>query len=201
MSKVALHDPGKCARRDLHVGTNGIGYNEKLIKALLPKAPLDSWRMVFDRPWRPKWQCASACSTRRPKCCARFTASISAKTRIRERGRSGEGEAVLTKIGPTSATSIPRIHRGARQRRHLPRGRLHATYCRRATGLARREGHRSKSRARRLDTVVRHAGRAEGRANPESAYAFLNYILTPRGHRRYIDFKRYANADMQGSHC
>ncbi len=48
MSKVALHDPGNEHGVIYMWGTNGIGYNEKLVKALLPKAPLDSWRMVFD---------------------------------------------------------------------------------------------------------------------------------------------------------
>jgi putrescine transport system substrate-binding protein len=48
MSKVAQHDPGNAHGVIYMWGTNGIGYNEKMITALLPKAPLDSWRMVFD---------------------------------------------------------------------------------------------------------------------------------------------------------
>src|SRR5271168_1184599 len=48
MSKVALHDPGNAHGVIYMWGTNGIGYNGKMITALLPKAPLDSWRMVFD---------------------------------------------------------------------------------------------------------------------------------------------------------
>src|ERR1700682_2578617 len=48
MSRVALHDPDNAHGIIYTWGTNGIGYNEKMIKALLPDAPLDSWRMVFD---------------------------------------------------------------------------------------------------------------------------------------------------------
>ena len=48
MSKVALHDPDNAHGVIYTWGTNGIGYNEKMIKALLPDAPLDSWRLVFD---------------------------------------------------------------------------------------------------------------------------------------------------------
>src|SRR6202046_3432068 len=48
MSKVAMHDPGNAHGVIYMWGTNGIGYNEKLIKAVMPNAPLDSWRMVFD---------------------------------------------------------------------------------------------------------------------------------------------------------
>src|ERR1700678_2760655 len=48
MSKVALHDPDNAHGIIYMWGTNGIGYNEKMIKELMPDAPLDSWRMVFD---------------------------------------------------------------------------------------------------------------------------------------------------------
>ena len=48
MSRVALHDPDNAHGVIYTWGTNGIGYNEKMIKALMPDAPLDSWRLVFD---------------------------------------------------------------------------------------------------------------------------------------------------------
>src|SRR5208283_88945 len=48
MAKVAVHDPGNAHGVIYLWGTNGIGYNEKMVKELLPDAPLDSWRMVFD---------------------------------------------------------------------------------------------------------------------------------------------------------
>jgi putrescine transport system substrate-binding protein len=48
MAKVALHDPDNAHGIIYMWGTNGIGYNEKMVKALMPDAPLDSWRLVFD---------------------------------------------------------------------------------------------------------------------------------------------------------
>jgi putrescine transport system substrate-binding protein len=46
--RLALHDPGN-DYAVLHMwGTTGIGYNAKKIKAAMPNAPLDSWRLVFD---------------------------------------------------------------------------------------------------------------------------------------------------------
>ena len=48
MGKVAQHDPGNAHGVIYMWGTNGIGYNEKMIKALMPDAPLDSWRLIFD---------------------------------------------------------------------------------------------------------------------------------------------------------
>ena len=48
MAKVAQHDPGNAHGVIYMWGTNGIGYNEKMVKELMPDAPLDSWRLVFD---------------------------------------------------------------------------------------------------------------------------------------------------------
>jgi putrescine transport system substrate-binding protein len=46
--RLALQDPNN-DHAVLHMwGTTGIGYNEAKIKAALPNAPVDSWRMVFD---------------------------------------------------------------------------------------------------------------------------------------------------------
>lgn len=47
-ARLAMHDPGN-DYAVLHMwGTTGIGYNVKKVKAAMPNAPLDSWRMVFD---------------------------------------------------------------------------------------------------------------------------------------------------------
>src|ERR1700687_3227490 len=48
MERVARHDPGNEHGVIYTWGTNGIGYNEKMVKELMPDAPLDSWRLVFD---------------------------------------------------------------------------------------------------------------------------------------------------------
>jgi len=47
-SRLALQDPGN-EYAVLHMwGTTGLGYNAEKIKAAMPDAPVDSWRMVFD---------------------------------------------------------------------------------------------------------------------------------------------------------
>jgi len=47
-ARLAQHDPGN-DYAVLHMwGTTGIGYNIDKVRATLPDAPLDSWRMVFD---------------------------------------------------------------------------------------------------------------------------------------------------------
>ncbi len=48
LQRVALHDPGNEHSVNHMWGTDGIGYNEGKIKAIMPNAPLDSWNMILD---------------------------------------------------------------------------------------------------------------------------------------------------------
>jgi putrescine transport system substrate-binding protein len=48
MREVAFQDADNAHATILSWGTNGIGYNEKMIKRLMPDAPLDSWGLIFD---------------------------------------------------------------------------------------------------------------------------------------------------------
>src|SRR5450631_633380 len=48
MAKVAVHDPGNTHGVIYMWGSIGIGYNQQMVKALMPDAPLDSWRLVLD---------------------------------------------------------------------------------------------------------------------------------------------------------
>ncbi|MEQ1580597.1 MAG: polyamine ABC transporter substrate-binding protein [Steroidobacteraceae bacterium] len=46
--RVALHDPGNEYSVNYFWGTDGIGYNEAKVKAIMPDAPVDSWNLMFD---------------------------------------------------------------------------------------------------------------------------------------------------------
>jgi putrescine transport system substrate-binding protein len=48
MARTTANDPGNAHGVIYMWGTIGIGYNEKMIRALLPDSPVDSWRLVFD---------------------------------------------------------------------------------------------------------------------------------------------------------
>ena len=48
MSQVALNDPGNVHGVVYAWGTYGIGYNPKMVAQVLPDAPLNSWRLIFD---------------------------------------------------------------------------------------------------------------------------------------------------------
>ncbi|MGE0583429.1 MAG: polyamine ABC transporter substrate-binding protein [Steroidobacteraceae bacterium] len=45
---VAMHDPGNDHSVNYMWGTSGVGYNVAKIKAAMPDAPVDSWRMFYD---------------------------------------------------------------------------------------------------------------------------------------------------------
>ncbi len=48
MAKLAEVDPGNAYAIPWMWGTTGVGHNEAKIMAIMPDAPVDSWRMVFD---------------------------------------------------------------------------------------------------------------------------------------------------------
>jgi putrescine transport system substrate-binding protein len=48
MARVASTDPGNEYAAIYQWGTIGIGYNPEKVKALLPNAPTDSWKLIFD---------------------------------------------------------------------------------------------------------------------------------------------------------
>jgi len=54
MSRVSVNDPGNEHGVVYLWGTNGIGYNEKMVAAVLPGTALDSWGLVFDPAYASK---------------------------------------------------------------------------------------------------------------------------------------------------
>ncbi len=48
MAKLAEVDPGNAHAVPWMWGTTGVGHNVDKIKAIMPDAPVDSWRMIFD---------------------------------------------------------------------------------------------------------------------------------------------------------
>jgi putrescine transport system substrate-binding protein len=48
LEKLALHDPGNQYGVPYMWGTVGLGYNEAQVQAVMPGAPVDSWRLLLD---------------------------------------------------------------------------------------------------------------------------------------------------------
>jgi len=70
MALLATNDPGNLHGVGHMWGTTGIAYDARKVTALVPDAPTDSWRLVFDPRLPNVWRAvASPSSTRHRKSC------------------------------------------------------------------------------------------------------------------------------------
>jgi putrescine transport system substrate-binding protein len=200
MSRVAMHDPDNAHGIIYTWGTNGIGYNEKMIKELMPDAPLDSWRLVFD----------PAVASKLAKCGISVLDSPAEMTRavLNYLGRDPNSqkaedlalaEATLLKIRPY----IRNIN-SSEYIEALANGDLCVAVGYNGDVLQARDRAREANKGIEVKYTVPKEGSIlwfdmlavpKDAPDPESAYAFLNYIMTPQVIADISDFKRYANAN------
>ena len=201
MSRVAANDPGNSHGVIYMWGTIGIGYNEKMVRALLPDAPLDSWRLVFD----------PAVAAKIAKCGINFLDSPAEMMRV-----------VFSYMGkdpnsdkPEDLAAAEKVLAGIRP---YIRNISTADYIEAlANGdLCVAVGYngdllQSRDRAHEANKGIdiRYSTPKEGTVlwfdsmaipkdapHPDSAYAFINYILTPQVVGDISNFKRFANANL-----
>jgi putrescine transport system substrate-binding protein len=202
MSKVAQHDPGNAHGMIYMWGTNGIGYNEQLIKALLPKAPLDSWRMVFDPAVASKVAKCGISVLDSPAEMMRAVYSYLGKDpNSQSPDDLVQAEAVLTKIRPY----IRNIN-SSEYIEALANGDLCLAVGYNGDVLQARDRAREAGKGIEVKYAVPKEGSIlwfdmlaipKDAPDPDNAYAFLNYIMTPKVIAEISNFKRYANADAQ----
>jgi len=202
MSKVALHDPGNEHGVIYMWGTNGIGYNEKLVNALLPKAPLDSWRMVFDPAVASKVAKCGISVLDSPAEMMRAVYSYLGKDpNSQSPDDLVKAEAVLTKIRPY----IRNIN-SSEYIEALANGDICVAVGYNGDVLQARDRAREAGKGIEIKYTVPKEGSIlwfdmlaipKDAPNPDSAYAFINYVITPRVIADISNFKRYANADAQ----
>jgi putrescine transport system substrate-binding protein len=202
MSKVALHDPGNAHGVIYMWGTNGIGYNEKMIAALLPKAPLDSWRMVFDPAVASKVAKCGISVLDSPAEMMRAVYSYLGKDPNSQNPDDlALADAVLTKIRPY----IRNIN-SSEYIEALANGDICLAVGYNGDILQARDRAREAGKGIEIKYAVPKEGSIlwfdmlaipKDAPNPDNAYAFINYILTPRVIADISNFKRYADADAQ----
>jgi putrescine transport system substrate-binding protein len=56
IERVSMNDPGNQYGVNYMWGTNGIGYNEAMVEAIMPDAPVDSWRLVFEPEYASRFK-------------------------------------------------------------------------------------------------------------------------------------------------
>ncbi len=200
MSKVALHDPGNAHGIIYTWGTNGIGYNEKMVKELMPDAPLDSWRLVFDPAVASKVAKCGISVLDSPAEVMRGVYSYLGKDpNSQSPDDLARGEAVLTKIRPY----IRNIN-SSEYIEALANGDLCIAVGYNGDVMQARDRAHDANKGIEIKYFVPKEGSIlwfdmlaipKDAPDPDSAYAYLNYIMTPQVIADISNFKRYANAN------
>jgi putrescine transport system substrate-binding protein len=200
MAKVAMHDPGNAHGIIYTWGTNGIGYNETMVKALMPDAPLDSWRLVFDPAVASKVAKCGISVLDSPAEMMRAVYSYLGKDpNSQSPDDLALAEAVLTKIRPY----IRNIN-SSEYIEALANGDLCIAVGYNGDVMQARDRAREANKGIEIKYMVPKEGSIlwfdmlaipKDAPDPESAYAYLNYIMTPQVIADISNFKRYANAN------
>jgi putrescine transport system substrate-binding protein len=200
MSKVALHDPDNAHGIIYMWGTNGIGYNEKMIRELMPDAPLDSWRMVFDPAVASKVAKCGISVLDSPAEMMRGVYSYLGKDPNSQNPDDlAQAQAVLLKIRPY----IRNIN-SSEYIEALANGDLCLAVGYNGDVMQARDRAREANKGVEIKYAVPKEGSIlwfdmlaipKDAPDPDSAYAFMNYIMTPQVVADISNFKRYANAN------
>jgi putrescine transport system substrate-binding protein len=200
MSKVALHDPDNAHGIIYTWGTNGIGYNQKMVKELMPDAPLDSWRLVFDPAVASK---VAKCGISVLDSAAEMLRAVYSYLGKDPNSQSPDdlvlAEAVFTKIRPY----IRNIN-SSEYIEALANGDLCIAVGYNGDVMQARDRAREANKGIEIKYFVPKEGSIlwfdmlaipKDAPDPDSAYAYLNYIMTPQVIADISNFKRYANAN------
>ncbi len=200
MAKVAFHDPGNAHGVIYLWGTNGIGYNEKMVKELLPDAPLDSWRMVFD----PKVasivaKCGISVLNSPAEMMRAVFSYLGRDPNSQKPEDLAQGEAVLLKIRPYIRSINSSAYIEA-----LANGDLCVAVGYNGDVLQARDRAQDANKGIDIKYSIPKEGTIlwfdmlaipKDAPHPESAYAFINFIMTPEVIGEITNFKGYANAN------
>jgi putrescine transport system substrate-binding protein len=200
MARVSQHDPDNAHGVIYLWGTNGIGYNEKMVKALMPDAPLDSWRLVFDPAVAAKVAKCGISVLDSPAEMIRAVYSFLGKDPNSQSADDlAAAEAVLSKIRPY----IRNIH-SSEYIEALANGDLCIAVAYNGDVMQARDRAREANKGIDIKYSVPKEGTIlwfdmlavpKDAPNPDSAYAFLNYMMDPKVIADVSNFKRYADAN------
>jgi putrescine transport system substrate-binding protein len=201
MAKVAMHDPDNTHGIIYTWGTNGIGYNEQMVKALMPDAPTDSWRMVFDPDVASKIAKCGISVLDSPAEMMRAVYSYLGKNpNSQSPDDLALAEGILTKIRPY----IRNIN-SSEYIEALANGDLCVAVGYNGDVMQARDRAREANKGIEIKYFVPKEGSIlwfdmlavpKDAPHPDSAYAYLNYIMVPQVIADISNFKRYANANL-----
>ncbi len=200
MAKVSQHDPGNAHGVIYTWGTNGIGYNEKMVKALMPDAPLDSWRLVFDPAVASKIAKCGISVLDTPAEMLRAVLSYLGRDPNSQKAEDlAAGEATLLKIRP-----YVRNINSSEYIEALANGDLCVAVGYNGDVLQARDRAREANKGIEITYRVPKEGSIlwfdmlaipKDAPDTDSAYAFMNYMMTPQVAADVSDFRRYATGN------
>ena len=200
MERVAQHDPGNAHGVIYMWGTNGIGYNEKMVKELMPDAPLDSWRLVFDPAVASKIAKCGISVLDSPAEMMRVVLSYLGRDPNSQKPEdAAAAEDTLLKIRPY----IRNIN-SSEYIEALANGDLCVAVGYNGDILQARDRARDANKGVDIKYIVPKEGSIlwfdmlaipKDGPHPDAAYAYLNYIMDPKVTADISNFKRYANAN------
>lgn len=200
MDKVAHHDPGNAHGVIYMYGSNGIGYNEKMVKALMPDAPLDSWRLVLDPAVAAKVAKCGISILDSPAEMLRGVYSYMGKDPNSQSAADlAAAEQILLKIRP-----YVRNINSSEYIEALANGDLCIAVGYNGDVMQSRDRAREANKGIDIKYVVPKEGSIvwfdmlampKDAPNPESAYTFMNYMMDPQVIANISNLKRYANAN------
>ncbi|HEX4243745.1 MAG TPA: polyamine ABC transporter substrate-binding protein [Steroidobacteraceae bacterium] len=200
MAKVALHDKDNAHGIIYMWGTNGIGYNEKMVREVMPDAPLDSWRLVFDPAVAAKLAKCGISVLDSPAEMMRAVYSYLGKDPNSQSADDlAVAEGVLAKIRPY----IRNIN-SSEYIEALANGDLCIAVGYNGDVMQARDRAREANKGIEIKYTVPKEGSIlwfdmmaipKDAPDADNAYAFLNYIMTPQVIADISNRKRYANGN------
>jgi putrescine transport system substrate-binding protein len=201
MARVAQHDPDNAHGIIYMWGTNGIGYNAKMVHALMPDAPLDSWALVLDPAVAAKVAKCGISILDSPAEMLRGVYSYLGKD---PNSQSADdlalAEATLLKIRP-----YVRNINSSEYIEALANGDLCIAVGYNGDVMQARDRAHEANKGIDIDYVVPKEGTIlwfdmmgipADAPDLDSAYVFMNYIMEPQVSADISNFKRYANANL-----
>ena len=200
MLLVAMHDPNNAHGLIYLWGTNGLGYNEKMVKAILPNEPLDSWKLIFDPAYASKLAKCGISILDSPAEVLRAVYNYLGKDPNSQKAEDlVAAEAVLLKIRPyiRNINSSEYIEALANGDLCLSLGYSGDVLQSRDRAHEANKGIDIKYFVPKEGTILWFDMLAVPKDAPhsDSAYAFLNYVMQPEVMASISNFKRFANAN------
>jgi putrescine transport system substrate-binding protein len=200
MALVAKHDADNAHGVIYMWGTNGIGYNEKMVKELMPDAPLDSWRLIFDPAVASKVAKCGISVLDTPADMVRLALIYLGRDANSDKPEDiAAVEEMLLKVRP-----YVRNINSSEYIEALANGDICLAVGYNGDVLQARDRAREAGKGIEIKYAVPKEGSIlwfdmlaipKDAPDPDSAYAYLNYIMTPQVIADISNFKRYANGN------